>query len=259
MAFTLPLGDERGRLFADLRSEALDVDALPDLSASADLLGDIDLSLALDAAKLHVARVGEAAVDGGSLSLKVTKTGDDFSLDRLSVAGLGGAAVEARGASGPRGRWLSARLDAAKLRRFRRSGRTHRSGPFEPAAHPARRRAVAGQGDARSAGDRRRRRPRPPARLGQGAGFGRPKPIHAQRAAFRRGGSGRRRDLRARRAGRRGAVAATRRQDGVARERTARGSRLRRTDNGTAASTRGSPRRSRARISTGAGASSRTR
>lgn len=118
MAFTLPLGGERGRLFVDLRSGALDVDALPDLSASPDLLGDIDLSLALEAAKLHVARVGKAAVDGGSLSLKVTKTGDDFSLDRLSVAGLGGAAVEARGASGPRGRWLSARLDAAKLGDF---------------------------------------------------------------------------------------------------------------------------------------------
>ncbi len=118
MAFTRPLGDERGRLFMDLRGDALDIDALPNLSASADFLGDVDLSLALDAAKLRVARVGEAAIDSGSLSLKMTKTGADFSLDRLSVAGLGGAAVEVRGASGPQGQWLTLQLHAEKLRDF---------------------------------------------------------------------------------------------------------------------------------------------
>jgi hypothetical protein len=118
MAFTRAVGDERGRLFIDLRSDALDIDALPNFSASADLLGDIDLSLALEAAKLRVARVGEAALESGSLSLKATKTGADFSLDRLSIAGLDGAAVEAHGASGPRGRSLALRLDADKLRDF---------------------------------------------------------------------------------------------------------------------------------------------
>jgi len=118
VAFTRSLGDERGRLFMDLRSDALDVDALPNLGASADFLGDVDLSLALDAAKLRVARVGEAAIDSGSLSLKVTKTGADLSLDRLSVAGLGGATVEVRGASGPQGRWLTLQLNAEKLRDF---------------------------------------------------------------------------------------------------------------------------------------------
>jgi len=72
----------------------------------------------LDAARLRIARVGEAAVDGGSLSLKATKTGDELSLDRLSVAGLGGAAVEVRGAAGRQGRWLTLRVDAEKLRDF---------------------------------------------------------------------------------------------------------------------------------------------
>ena len=118
MAFTRAVGDERGRLFMDLRSDALDVDALPNFSASADLLGDIDLSLALDAAKLRVARVGEAVLESGTLSLKATKIGADLSLDRLSVAGVGGAAVEVRGASGPKGRWLTLQLDAEKLRDF---------------------------------------------------------------------------------------------------------------------------------------------
>jgi hypothetical protein len=115
-AFTLPLGNERGRLFADLRSDALDVDTLPNLSASANFVGDIDLSLALEAAKLRVARVGEAAIDGGSLSLRLTRSGDELSLDRLSISGLGGAAVDARGASGAQSRWLNVQLNADKLR-----------------------------------------------------------------------------------------------------------------------------------------------
>ena len=118
MAFTCAIGDERGRLYMDLRGDLLDVDALPNLRASADLIGDVDLKLALEAAKLRVARVGEASVEGGSLSLKMTKTADVLSLDRLSVAGLGGATVEARGAAGPQGRWLTVRLDADKLRDF---------------------------------------------------------------------------------------------------------------------------------------------
>ncbi len=118
MAFTQPLGGQRGRLFMDLRGDALDVDTLPNLKAGSALLGDIDLSLALEAKKLRVARVGEAAIEGGSLSLKMTKTGDDVSLDRLSVAGLGDAAVEARGAWGAKERWLSVQLKAERLREF---------------------------------------------------------------------------------------------------------------------------------------------
>ena len=118
MAFTRPLGAARGRLFMDLRSDALDVDALPNLNASSALIGDVDLSLALEAAKLRVARVGDATIDGGSLTLKMTKTGDYISLDRFSVADLGGAAVEARGATGIQGRWLSVQLKADRLREF---------------------------------------------------------------------------------------------------------------------------------------------
>ena len=118
MAFTRTLGAERGRLFMDLRSDALDVDALPNLDASSALIGDVDLALALDAAKLRVARVGGSAVGSGSLSLRLTKTGDYISLDRLSIADLGGAAVEARGASGTQGRWLSVQLKADRLREF---------------------------------------------------------------------------------------------------------------------------------------------
>lgn len=118
MAFTRTLGEERGRLFMDLRGDVLDVDALPNLAASAAVLGDIDLSLSLEASKLRVARVGEATIEGGSLSLKMRKTGDDLALDRFSVVDLGGAALEASGASGSQGRWLNVQLKADRLREF---------------------------------------------------------------------------------------------------------------------------------------------
>ena len=115
IAYTAPVANERARLFADLKSDALDVDALPDLNVSAGLIGDADLSLALEATKLRVGRPGEAGFEGGSLTLKLSKIGDDFSLEKLSLAGLGGASVEASAALGPKGRSLRVALDAEKL------------------------------------------------------------------------------------------------------------------------------------------------
>ena len=115
IAYTAPVAGERARLFADLRSDALDVDALPDLNASVALIGDADLSLALEATKLRVGRPGDAGFEGGSLALKLNKTGDDFSLEKFSLSGLGGASVEASAALGPNGRSMRITLDAEKL------------------------------------------------------------------------------------------------------------------------------------------------
>ena len=115
IAYTAPIANERARLFADLKSDALDVDALPDLGASAGLVGDADLSLALEATKLRVGRPGDVGFEGGSLALKLNKIGDEFSLEKLSLSGLGGASVEASAALGPKGRSLRVELDAAKL------------------------------------------------------------------------------------------------------------------------------------------------
>ena len=115
IAYTAPIANERARLFADLKSDALDVDALPDLNASAGLIGDADLSLALEATKLRVGRPSDAGFEGGSLALKLTKTDNEFSLEKFSLAGLGGASVEASAALGPKGRSLQVTLDAEKL------------------------------------------------------------------------------------------------------------------------------------------------
>ena len=115
IAYTAPVAGQPARLFADLSSDALDVDALPDLNVSAGLIGDADLSLALEATKLRIGRPGDAGFEGGSLALKLTKTGNDFSLEKLSLSGLGGASLEASAALGPNGRSAQVTLDAEKL------------------------------------------------------------------------------------------------------------------------------------------------
>ncbi len=118
MALTRAVGVERGRLFMDLRTDSLDLDALPDVRANGDFFRDIDLSVTLDARSVRIARLGEGQVEGGSLALRLTKQGDDVRLERLSIAGLGGASLEASGAIDEKGRWLNAKIDAAKLRDF---------------------------------------------------------------------------------------------------------------------------------------------
>ena len=118
LAITGPVGANPGRLYMDLSSDSLDVEALPNLKASAALIGDLDLSLSLQANSMHIAHVGEAAIDSGSMVLKATKSGPDVSFDRLSVADLGGASLDAQGAIGPEGIVATGHLRADRLREF---------------------------------------------------------------------------------------------------------------------------------------------
>ena len=118
LAVTTAVGAERGRIFMDLRTDSLDLDALPGLEANSTLWAGLDLSLTLNARSLRIARLGEGQVEGGSLAVKLTKQDGDVRLDRLSIADLGGASVEASGAIDAKGRRLSANIDAVKLRDF---------------------------------------------------------------------------------------------------------------------------------------------
>jgi uncharacterized protein involved in outer membrane biogenesis len=118
LALTRAVGAERGRIFMDLRTDSLDLDALPNLNVNSALWGALDLSLTLNARSLRIARLGEGQVEGGSLAVRLTKQNRDVRLDRLSIADLGGASVEASGAIDAKGRRLSANIDAAKLRDF---------------------------------------------------------------------------------------------------------------------------------------------
>jgi uncharacterized protein involved in outer membrane biogenesis len=118
LAWTSAMGNERSRLFADLRSDELDLASLPNLSASYVFFRDSDVALSLEAKALHVEHVGETDLSGGTLSLKLSKTGDNLVLDRLAIAGLGGANVDAKGGANASGTWLEGHLDAAQLRDF---------------------------------------------------------------------------------------------------------------------------------------------
>ncbi|MBV8442372.1 MAG: hypothetical protein JO312_17745, partial [Hyphomicrobiales bacterium] len=118
LAFTSPIGADPGRLTMDLSSDLLDVDALPNVDAARALIGDLDLSLSLRARTLHVARVNDAKINSGSLALKVTKSGPNITLDRLSVSDLGGANLDVQGAIGQDGIAATGHLRADRLRDF---------------------------------------------------------------------------------------------------------------------------------------------
>ncbi len=117
VAFKAPDGGQAGRLDVDLASDSLDVDGLPSL-ATANLIGDLDLSLSLRAGSLHVARVGEAEIDSGSLAVNVAKSGPNITLKRLSVAGLDGASFDIAGAIGPDSTAATGHLRADRLHDF---------------------------------------------------------------------------------------------------------------------------------------------
>ena len=117
LAFKGPDGGQAGRLDADLTSDSLDVDGLPSLT-STNLFDDLDLSLSLRAGSLHIARVGEAEINSGSLAVNVAKSGPNITLKRLSVAGLDGASLDVEGASGPDSTAATGHLRADRLHDF---------------------------------------------------------------------------------------------------------------------------------------------
>ncbi len=117
LAFKAPEGGQAGRLDVDLASDSLDVDGLPSLAAQ-NLVGDLDLSLSLRAGSLHIARVGEAQIDSGSLAVNVAKSGPNVTLKRLSVAGLDGASFDVEGAIGPDSTTATGHLRADRLHDF---------------------------------------------------------------------------------------------------------------------------------------------
>ncbi|HEX9167529.1 MAG TPA: AsmA family protein [Roseiarcus sp.] len=117
LAFTRPSGGETGQLNLDLATNSLDVDTLPSLAA-AKMIGDMDLSISLRAGSLHIARVSEAEVASGPVTLKAVKTGPNITLERLSVADLGGASLDVQGAMDHDSLRATGHLRADRLRDF---------------------------------------------------------------------------------------------------------------------------------------------
>ena len=121
LAFKESDGGQPGRLDVDLASDSLDVDGLPSLAAG-NLIGDLDLSLSLRAGSLHIARVGEAQIDSGSLAVNLAKSGPNITLKRLSVAGLDGASFDVEGAMRSRLDCGDGSLASRPAARFRGAG-----------------------------------------------------------------------------------------------------------------------------------------
>lgn len=115
LAFTRAQGSERARLFADLTSDALDLEDLPELAGPARLSSDMDLSLALDARAVRLERLGASTVDAGRISLRLVKSAQDVNLEKLAIENIGGANVSAQGRFGVAGADVSARVDAQRL------------------------------------------------------------------------------------------------------------------------------------------------
>ncbi|MDB5642783.1 MAG: putative AsmA-like C-terminal region [Hyphomicrobiales bacterium] len=115
MSFTRATAQEPARLFADLTSDALDLEGLPELAGPARLAADMDLSLALDARAVRLERFGAGFVDAGRIGLKFVKDPAGSRLEKFAIENIGGANVSATGRVGANGAQVDARLDAARL------------------------------------------------------------------------------------------------------------------------------------------------
>lgn len=85
---------QRALLSAELAAPALDLDALPDLSAIE--AGAFDLSLKLDARAVRMARAGQAPISAGQIALAMTRDAGGVRLERLRLEDIAGAQVEAK-------------------------------------------------------------------------------------------------------------------------------------------------------------------
>ncbi|MDB5544785.1 MAG: putative AsmA-like C-terminal region [Hyphomicrobiales bacterium] len=115
MAFTRAAGQEPSRLFADLTSDALDLDGLPELAGPARLAAYMDLSLALEARAVRLERFGAGYVDSGRIGLKLVKDAAGVRLEKFAIDNIGGANVTASARIGAGEAQVDARLDAARL------------------------------------------------------------------------------------------------------------------------------------------------
>ncbi len=105
----------KAKITANLASDALDLDSIPDLSALTPLAADAELQLNLDARTVKFARVGQGQLEAGHITLDVARANDTLNINRLKFDNIGGANLEISGSLSPRATSLTARADAQKL------------------------------------------------------------------------------------------------------------------------------------------------
>lgn len=112
------VGPEPARVALDLKSPALDLDAIPDLTPMLRATDDLDFSLALEARAVRLARVGQGVVDAGRILARARRSGQKIEVEQFDISGLGGASFAAKGESNETGARLSVQLDAQRLTDF---------------------------------------------------------------------------------------------------------------------------------------------
>ncbi|HEV2574148.1 MAG TPA: AsmA family protein [Beijerinckiaceae bacterium] len=115
VVFTQAMGTARGKLTADLRAQALDLEGLPDIGTPLRSSAGLDLDLSLEARAVRIARFGAGMVDSGRIRLRVSRSGDELTLNDLTIDNLGGANLSARGESRPGAARVEAQLNADRL------------------------------------------------------------------------------------------------------------------------------------------------
>ena len=115
LAYTRALGTERARLFADLTSPALDLERVPGLADLAKGAANLDISAALDAKAVKLGGLAAVPIDAGRIRAKLVRDATRTRLERLSIADLGGANIEASGEWRDGAAKLDAKLDASQL------------------------------------------------------------------------------------------------------------------------------------------------
>jgi uncharacterized protein involved in outer membrane biogenesis len=114
-SFTRAVGSDPPRLYADLTSSGLDLDALPDVSGILNAGQALDAIVSLDAKAIKLNRTGQSPIEAGPMRLALRKTGDKVKLERFDLANFGGADLSASGTSSQEGGALNLGVNADHL------------------------------------------------------------------------------------------------------------------------------------------------
>lgn len=115
MRYTAPEDAARGRFEAQLISDGLSIEQVPDISTLTSAGRGLDLMLVLDARNVRVGQTTGPNVGAGRVGLKMNVDAQGVRIDTLDIADVGGASVRASGHIGETGGRLEAAVDARKV------------------------------------------------------------------------------------------------------------------------------------------------
>ena len=115
MRFTSAEAIARGRFEAQLTSDGLSIEQVPDVSTLMAAGRGLDVALTLDAKNVRVGQTTGPDVGAGRVSLRLGVNAEGVQIDTLDIADVGGASVKASGRVGDKGGRVEAVIDARKV------------------------------------------------------------------------------------------------------------------------------------------------